>query len=82
MANQSEETFITTKDNPYDYWIQFDEWYAYDHAMGYYTLELLARLAPTSNDLSDSVNDELIDQAFDTMIRYNPNYVRVHKKTS
>ena len=74
-----DETFITTKDNPYDYWLQFDEWLSYDHLMGYNTLELLARLIRTSDDLSEQDQEDEFRRAFCTMMRYNPNYVPVQK---
>ena len=74
-----DETFITTKDNPYDYWIQFDEWLSYDHLMGYNTLELLGRLVKSSDDLSEKQQEEEIQRAFCTMMRYNSNYYIVNK---
>ena len=36
MKDQS-EVFITTIDNPYDYFTHFSEWLAYDNEYGYST---------------------------------------------
>jgi hypothetical protein len=47
------EVFVTTYDNPYDYFTQFDQWLAFDRQKGYFTLEYLARLTSLSNELSD-----------------------------
>ena len=52
---------VTSVDNPFDPFTQFDEWYAYDRAKGYYLSERLARVALTSDLLSDDENEEIID---------------------
>lgn len=52
-----DEFMLTTEDNPYNPFSMFDEWYAYDCQKGYYTCSLLARIAKTSDGLSDSDND-------------------------
>lgn len=77
-----DETFITTIDNPYNYWIQFDEWLSYDHLMGYNTLELLARLLRISDDLSEDKQEEEVQRAFCTMMRYNSLYKVVEKPSN
>jgi len=58
---------ITTPDNPWNPFTQWDEWYAWDVAAGYNTCGILARLAKTSRELSDELNEEEIDKAMDTM---------------
>ena len=75
----NKETFISTSDNPYDYWLQFDQWLSYDRMMGYNTLEILARLYKSSDDLSESQQQEEFQRTFETMMRYNPNYQIVFK---
>lgn len=62
---------LTTVDNPYNPFVQFDEWYAYDHQRGYNTLEYLARMAPTSIELSDEENDMILNDAITEIIYYN-----------
>lgn len=64
----SVECMITTKDNPYDYFNQFDEWYIYDITHGHNTCSLLARIAKTSINLSDFLNQKEIERAIDQMI--------------
>ena len=39
---------ITTIDNPFNPFTQYDEWLAFDEQMGYYTNNYLARIANTS----------------------------------
>lgn len=64
-------TMITTTDNPYDPFTQFDEWYAYDVSMGYHTLAYLARIAVSSEELSESDDDKATENAIDEIIKYN-----------
>ena len=48
--------FITTTDNPFDPSTQWEDWYYYDLSQGYCSCERLAKLAKTSDELSDKVN--------------------------
>lgn len=66
-----QETFITTVDNPYDYFTEFDDWFAFDVEKGYNTCSFLARLANVSDVNSDEDNEAEIDRAIDEMIKYN-----------
>lgn len=63
---------LTTSDNPYDPFKQWDEWYQYDESHGYHSSSLLARLAPTSYGLPPSINDTIIEQAIDSIIANVP----------
>lgn len=65
------ESMLTTIDNPYNPFTQFDDWMAFDHQKGYYTLEYLARIGNISNDLPDSVNSEIIEDAINEIISFN-----------
>lgn len=51
-------SMLTTLDNPYNPFTQFDDWSAYDILKGYHTSSYLARIAKSSNDLS-LVNEDL-----------------------
>lgn len=74
-------SMITTTDNPYDPFDEFDQWFQYDMVKGYNTPGLLARLAITSNSLSDADQDTAIDNAIDAILDINPNglYIRVER---
>ena len=73
---QSEEYMITTIDNPYDPFTEFESWYAFDEQNGYHTNGLLARLALTSDELSDEENDLAIDHAVDDIFELFPGMYR------
>ena len=79
MANES---MITTIDNPYNYFTQFDEWLAFDTEQGYNTLSYLARIAKTSPDMTTEEEDAEIGRAIDEILRLNVLgiYKRVWKK--
>ena len=63
--------FLTTADNPYSPKDQFDEWYFFDTQKGYNSCAYLARIAKTSDILSDSENDRIIEEAIDEIVKFN-----------
>lgn len=65
-------TALTTKDNPFDPFTQTDQWRQWDHDAGYYTENYLARIATTSDDLSDMEADQMIQDAMAEIVAVNP----------
>lgn len=63
--------YLTTLDNPYDPHTQFDQWYSFDVSKGYNSCAYLARIARTSDGLSDSMNDAEIERAIDEIVKFN-----------
>ncbi len=59
---------LTTKDNPFDPFTQFEDWYAFDSQKGYHSPEFLARFARTSPDISPTDYEEEIERAIDDII--------------
>ena len=66
------EVMLTTFDNPYSPFDQFTLWHLFDKERGYNTCELLARIAHTSDDLTDQENNAEIDRAIDEIIKHDP----------
>lgn len=62
---------LTTIDNPYDPFTQFDAWYAFDELKGYCSCSLLARIAETSTDLDVNETNVKIEQAIDRIVNLN-----------
>ena len=62
---------LTTVDNPFNPFTQFDEWFAFDCQKGYYTCNLLARVAKLSDELPESVNKMLLNKAIDEICEQN-----------
>jgi hypothetical protein len=65
------EHMLTTVDNPFDPFTQYDEWLAFDTAHGYYTPGLLARIASTSHELSEADQSIAIEQAIEEIVKEN-----------
>ena len=74
-----EKYMLTTKDNPWNPFTNFDEWYAWDISHGYYTSAYLARIAVDSPDISPAQSQRAVNDAIDEIISYNltGNYVKV-----
>ncbi len=70
--------FLTTFDNPYDPYEQFDQWYQYDMDHGYNSSGLLMRLAETSSQFTDNENAYEIEKAIDKIIAADP--LNIYKK--
>lgn len=71
MAEEVIEYMLTTVDNPFDPFTNFDEWYAYDESMGYCTSSFLARVAMVSDELSEPDQAIAIQDAIDEIIQEN-----------
>ena len=62
---------ITTTDNPYCPFTEFDQWYRFDVEAHHHTCQLLARIAKTSDQLTDEGNDAEIERAIDEILAYD-----------
>lgn len=62
---------LTTIDNPFDPFTQWDDWKRFDEDMKYFTCSYLARIAKTSDDLSDADNDLAIENAINEIVSMN-----------
>lgn len=65
------KVMITTVDNPFDPFKQFDSWFLFDVEKKHNSCELLGRIARTSDQLSDEENDVEIERAIDEIIKYD-----------
>ena len=61
---------VTTEDNEHDYFNDFESWFDFDDKKGYGTCSLLARIARTSDQLSEEENDRAQEEAVDWIIKY------------
>lgn len=64
-------SMLSTIDNPFNPFDDFKAWYAYDVSSGYYTCELLARIAMTSDELSEADQDLAVDNAINEILKEN-----------
>ena len=72
---------LTTVDNPYDPFYNFKQCYMYDVQKGYNSSSYLARIAKTSDEMTEFENDEEIERAIDEIIEHDfmNIYVKVKK---
>lgn len=64
---------LTTTDNPWNPFDDYNEWFAYDTYLGYHTASYLARVVRSSDELSESQQDHAIEQGIDEIIAENVN---------
>lgn len=77
------EVMLTTFDNPFDPFEQFTSWFLFDVEKGYNTCSYLARIAKLSDDLSDQEVNQVVSNAVDEILSYNPTgiYKRVQRSS-
>ena len=69
-------TLVTTTDNPFDPFKQFEQWKSFDEVVcGYYTLNYLARIAVTSPELTGKEMDQAIEDACDEVCEMDLRYI-------
>jgi hypothetical protein len=66
------QAMLSTVDNPWNPFTNFDEWYAFDVGHGYHSCAVLDRFARTSDALSDADNSLEISNAIDEIIKFDP----------
>ena len=64
---------LSTIDNPFNPFTDFDSWFKFDSIHGYNSCNYLARIALTSDSLPDQVNQEEIERAIDEIVEINVN---------
>ena len=80
-----DEYFITTLDNPFDYFNDFDNWQQFDEDNNYYTLSYIARIRDTYPESLDSEEEnEIMNQVFNDIIELNltGNYKKIYNNSN
>lgn len=65
------DSMLTTIDNPFDPFTEYDDWLAFDLRLGYNTNQYLARIVITSDDLSEEDQSAAIESAIDEIVELN-----------
>ena len=74
----SEDCMITTFDNPYDPFTQFDHWFLFDCEKGYYSCAYLARVCFIGDGMSEDEKNEEVERAIDEIISLD--FLGIYKK--
>ena len=72
------EAMLTTIDNPYNPFTEFDNWYMYDVEHGYNTCGYLARIAQTNDEMTEQEFTRETNRAIDEIIKYD--FMKIRKK--
>lgn len=72
MLDETRPCMLTTIDNPFNPFTQWDSWLRFDIDNGYYTNEYLARIADTDVVMSDSQTDSAVREAMIEIVENNP----------
>lgn len=62
---------LTTEDNPYDPFDEFEEWFKFDVSQGYHTCAYLARVTTASTDLTEADQLEATNEAIQEILELN-----------
>lgn len=62
---------LTTFDNPFSPFTQFNEWFSWDISHGYNSCGYLARIARTSSQMTDEENNAEVERAIDEIVKYD-----------
>lgn len=76
--NDKGSVALTTFDNPFDPFEEFDSWFAFDENKGYHSTGYLARIARTSDGLTEAENQRELERAIDEIIKYD--FRHIYKK--
>lgn len=80
MMAMTIEHMLTTVDNPYDPFTQYNEWLQWDASAGYNTPSYLARVVRSSYELSEADQALAIEIAIDDIVEEN--VLGVYRKVS
>ncbi len=69
---------ITTIDNPYDPFEDFNNWFLFDIEKGYYTCDKLGRLSNFSELMTEKQEKEETERTIDRLIELDP--LNIYKK--
>lgn len=63
---------LSTKDNPYDPFVDYDSWFAFDTNNNYNSCAFLDRIANTSSTMTDYEQQMEINRAIDEIVTLDP----------
>lgn len=80
MANVA----LTTVDNPYNPFSEFEQWFLFDVEHGYDSCGYLDRIAKTSDAMTDEEEDKELERAIDEIVKYDFRgvYTKVKRKNN
>lgn len=73
------DTMLSTSDNPFNPFTQFDDWYRFDEDKGYHSCSYLARIMRSYDTQTEEEEREEKERAIDEILHFNltGNYIKV-----
>ena len=65
------EYMLTTIDNPFNPFTNFDDWYAFDTSKGYNTCAYLDRICNSSENFTAEEENQAINDEIDEIVKMN-----------
>ena len=65
------EYMLTTIDNPFNPFTNFDDWYAFDTSKGYNTCAYPDRICNSSENFTEEEENQAINEAIDEIVKMN-----------
>lgn len=74
---------LTTADNPFNPFVDFNDWFAFDSSKGYNTIAFLARVVVSSDELSEADQHQAFELGIDEILETDVTglYLRVTENT-
>ena len=76
----AQECRLTTFDNPYNPFDQFNQWFLFDVEKGYDSCSRVARISKITDDMTQKEMDEENERAIDEIIKYD--FTNTYKKVT
>ena len=76
----AQECRLTTFDNPYNPFDQFNQWFLFDIEKGYDSCSRVARISKITDDMTQKEMDEENERAIDEIIKYD--FTNTYKKVT
>lgn len=65
------KAMLTTIDNPYNPFTDFEKWFEFDESKGYHSCAYLARVSFNSEELSEKDQELADEMAIDEIVKWN-----------
>lgn len=70
-------TMLSTTDNPFNPYLDFDNWLRFDNDYKYNSLGLVMRFALITDEMSESQEEYEYERAIDEIVKYDPLGIRI-----
>ena len=76
----AKDHMLTTLDNPFNPFEDFDSWFMFDVEKGYNSASYVARIAKLNNSMTQKEECEEVERAIDEIIKYD--FMNIYKKVT